>query len=185
VLGIFYPNNNGSIYVAGIILYALTCSLGGFVSARLYTQMESPVISYASRSGTTTPSPSTSFNLFSSLFSSMSSRFTSSAPSAEKTYSPAEPSNPSSILTYDHTFSSSSSLHSPAMMHLNSQSRWQWNTVLVSSLFSLPLLLVFSFVNTTALAYGVTTAVPVSSVLWVTFLVIIGKKKNFFFFFFF
>ncbi|GAM27660.1 hypothetical protein SAMD00019534_108360, partial [Acytostelium subglobosum LB1] len=39
LFGIFYPNNGGNMYVAGIILYALTSIISGFQSAKMYKNM--------------------------------------------------------------------------------------------------------------------------------------------------
>jgi hypothetical protein len=45
--------------------------------------------------------------------------------------------------------------------------KWAWNIVLTASLFAVPFLTVFSFVNTVALSYGSTTAVPFWAILTV------------------
>lgn len=37
--GTFHPENGGAVYVAAIVLYALTASIGGFVASRLYRQL--------------------------------------------------------------------------------------------------------------------------------------------------
>ena len=37
--GTFHPENGGAVYVAGIVLYALAASIGGFVASRLYRQL--------------------------------------------------------------------------------------------------------------------------------------------------
>jgi ABC-type uncharacterized transport system permease subunit len=94
LFGIFYPNNNGTIYVSGIILYALTSGLGGYISSSYYKQM-----------------------------------------GGEK---------------------------------------WQWNIVMVSALCLVPLLIAFSFVNTTALIYHTSTAVAALSVVWAIIMLLIG-----------
>jgi len=39
VAGVFAPEMSGSIYVAGIVLYALSAGISGFVSSRLFRQM--------------------------------------------------------------------------------------------------------------------------------------------------
>lgn len=83
--GMFKPNNGGSMYTAAIVLYALTSVVGGFVSARLFKQMEGE--------------------------------------------------------------------------------KWAWNIVLVASLFTGPVVLVFSFVNSVAIAYNATAAVPAGTII--------------------
>jgi len=85
IMGMFYPNNGGTLYTAAIVLYALTTVLGGFVSAYYYKQF-----------------------------------------GGEK---------------------------------------WAWNIVLVSTLYTVPVVLVFSFVNTLAIYYNATAAVPFVSIL--------------------
>ena len=40
LIGVFSPTKRGSISTAGIVMYAVTSSVGGFVSARLYKQMK-------------------------------------------------------------------------------------------------------------------------------------------------
>jgi len=39
LFGMFYPNNGGNMYTAGIILYALTSCISGFQSAKMYKNM--------------------------------------------------------------------------------------------------------------------------------------------------
>jgi hypothetical protein len=39
IVGLYYPGNQGTIYTSGVVLYALTSVLGGFVSASLYKEM--------------------------------------------------------------------------------------------------------------------------------------------------
>jgi len=39
VVGVFYPTNRGLMQTAAVVLYALTCFIGGFVSSQLYRQM--------------------------------------------------------------------------------------------------------------------------------------------------
>lgn len=111
LVGMFYPNNGGTLYTAAIILYALTsCKLkiyflfikkkivivlGGFISAFYFKQM-----------------------------------------GGEK---------------------------------------WAWNIILVSTLYSIPVFLVFSFDNTLAIIYNVTTAVPFTTILTIIF-IILGSK---------
>jgi MFS family permease len=85
IFGMFYPNNPGTMYTAGIILYALTSVIGGFVSASYFKQM-----------------------------------------GGEK---------------------------------------WAWNIVLVAALFVGPVLVVFAFLNTVAITYNATAAVPFSTIM--------------------
>jgi hypothetical protein len=93
-VGVFYTNNEGTLYTAAIVLYALTSVLGGFVSASFYKQF-----------------------------------------GGEK---------------------------------------WSWNIVLVGTLYTVPVIMVFSFVNTVAIIYNATAAVPVSSILIVIAIVVMG-----------
>jgi len=92
LMGIFYPNNNGAVYTAGVVLYALTSVVGGFTSARYYKQMGGE--------------------------------------------------------------------------------NWAWNIVLVGTLFLVPVVLVFSFVNTVALVYKATPAVPAVTIILVLILLV-------------
>jgi len=85
IFGMFYPNNPGTMYTAGIILYALTSIIGGFVSASYFKQM-----------------------------------------GGEK---------------------------------------WAWNIVLVAALFVGPVLVAFAFLNTVAISYNATAAVPFSAIM--------------------
>jgi len=85
VLGLFHPNNDGSLFTALIVLYALTSIIGGYTSCKLFTQM-----------------------------------------GGEK---------------------------------------WAWNIILVASLYSVPVLLIFAYVNTVAIVYNVTAAVPFTTIL--------------------
>jgi len=39
LVGMFYPGSGGSVFTAGIVLYALTSAIGGFVAARYYKQL--------------------------------------------------------------------------------------------------------------------------------------------------
>eukprot|EP00467_Chlorarachnion_reptans_P000344 CAMPEP_0114522410 /NCGR_PEP_ID=MMETSP0109-20121206/20724_1 /TAXON_ID=29199 /ORGANISM="Chlorarachnion reptans, Strain CCCM449" /LENGTH=590 /DNA_ID=CAMNT_0001703619 /DNA_START=67 /DNA_END=1839 /DNA_ORIENTATION=- len=39
LVGMFYPGNRGALYVAAIVLYALTASVAGYVSTDLYVQL--------------------------------------------------------------------------------------------------------------------------------------------------
>jgi len=95
VVGVFYPNNGGSLYTAAIVLYSITSVLGGFVSAYFFKQM-----------------------------------------GGEK---------------------------------------WAWNLVLVASLLFIPFLCVFSFVNTVAISYNATAAVPFGSIIIVLgILILVG-----------
>jgi len=80
VLGLYYPNNGGNMYVSAIALYALTAGLGGFVSARMYKQMNGE--------------------------------------------------------------------------------RWAWNIILSAALFVVPFVLVVSYVNSVAIYYKTTAALP-------------------------
>jgi len=50
---------------------------------------------------------------------------------------------------------------------------WAWNIVLVGTLYSVPLLVVFSYVNTVAVVYDATAAVPISTIL-VILVIIVG-----------
>jgi len=43
--------------------------------------------------------------------------------------------------------------------------KWAWNIILVASLFSVPFICVFSFVNTVAIAYKATAAVPADTIM--------------------
>jgi len=85
LLNIFYPNNDGTVFTAAIVLYALTSVIGGFVSASFFKQM-----------------------------------------GGEK---------------------------------------WAWNIVLVLTLFTAPFVAIFSFVNTAAIIYKATAAVPIDTIL--------------------
>lgn len=77
--------NDGTTYVAAIMLYAFTSALGGYVSARYYKQFGGK--------------------------------------------------------------------------------HWTWNLILVATLYTIPLLIVFAFVNTVAIVYHSTVAVPFSTIL--------------------
>ena len=110
LVGVFYPNNGGTLYTAAIVLYALTsgtafvclCNrsvLGGFVSASFYKQFNGD--------------------------------------------------------------------------------KWAWNVVLVGTLYSVPLLVVFSFVNTVAVVYEATAAVPIGSILIVLAITVGGECNRF------
>jgi len=48
--------------------------------------------------------------------------------------------------------------------------KWAWNIVLTASLYAAPFFLIFCFVNTVALSYGVTTAVPFWAIIAVLLL---------------
>lgn len=99
LVGVFYPNNGGTLYTAAIVLYALTSVLGGFVSASFYKQFNGD--------------------------------------------------------------------------------KWAWNVVLVGTLYSVPLLVVFSFVNTVAVVYEATAAVPIGSILIVLAITVgVGMPLN-------
>lgn len=39
LVGLFYPGNEGTIFTAGVVLYALTSGIGGFVAGTYYKQM--------------------------------------------------------------------------------------------------------------------------------------------------
>jgi len=92
LVGLFYPNNPGTMYTATIVLYALTAGISGFVSATLFRQM-----------------------------------------GGEK---------------------------------------WSWNIVLVIALFFVPVLLVFAYTNTVAIAYNATAAVPAETILIVLLIIV-------------
>jgi len=99
LLGVFYPGNEGNLYVAAIVLYALTSVLGGFVSASFYKQFGGDA--------------------------------------------------------------------------------WAWNIVLVGSIYTIPSVFVFSYVNTVAIFYNATNAIPISAILAVlAILVLIGFPLN-------
>jgi len=99
LIGVFYPGNDGNLYVASIVLYALTSVLGGFVSASFYKQFGGEA--------------------------------------------------------------------------------WAWNIMLVGTLYTIPSIFVFSYVNTVAIIYNATSAVPVSGILTVlAILVMVGFPLN-------
>ncbi|PRP81869.1 hypothetical protein PROFUN_08733 [Planoprotostelium fungivorum] len=99
LVGVFYPGNDGNLYVASIVLYALTSVLGGFVSASFFKQFGGE--------------------------------------------------------------------------------GWAWNIVLVGSLYTIPSIFVFSYVNTVAIIYNATNAVPVSGILTVlAILIMVGFPLN-------
>jgi len=85
LVGLFYPGSEGTMFTAGIVLYALTSVVGGFVSGSYFKQM-----------------------------------------GGEK---------------------------------------WAWNIILVSTLLTIPVTCVFAYVNTVALIYGVTAAVPFGTIM--------------------
>jgi histidinol dehydrogenase len=39
LVGFFYPGNEGGLYVACVLLYAVTASVAGYVSTTMYVQM--------------------------------------------------------------------------------------------------------------------------------------------------
>ena len=92
LLGLFYPNNPGTMYTATIILYALTSIISGYVSGSYFKQM-----------------------------------------GGEK---------------------------------------WAWNIVLVGALFFIPVLCVFAYTNTVAIAYEATAAVPATTILIILALIV-------------
>jgi len=95
LIGLFYPGSEGTIFTAGIVLYALTSVVGGFVSGSYFKQM-----------------------------------------GGEK---------------------------------------WAWNVVLVGSLLTVPVICVFAYVNTVAIMYDVTAAVPFGTIFIVlAILVFVG-----------
>eukprot|EP01118_Nematostelium_gracile_P010127 TRINITY_DN3464_c0_g1_i1.p1 TRINITY_DN3464_c0_g1~~TRINITY_DN3464_c0_g1_i1.p1 ORF type:complete len:602 (+),score=121.93 TRINITY_DN3464_c0_g1_i1:43-1806(+) len=51
--------------------------------------------------------------------------------------------------------------------------KWAWNTVLVASLFTIPFVIVFAYVNTVAIIYNVTAAVPFSAIVIVTLIILV------------
>jgi len=99
VIGLFYPGSEGTMFTAGIVLYALTSVVGGFVAASYFKQM-----------------------------------------GGEK---------------------------------------WAWNIVLVATLLTIPVICVFAYVNTVALVYGVTAAVPFGTIMIVlAILLFVGFPLN-------
>jgi len=97
--GVFYPGNEGNLYVAAIVLYALTSVLGGFVSASFYKQFGGDA--------------------------------------------------------------------------------WAWNIMLVGSLYTIPSVFVFSYVNTVAIIYEATNAVPVGAIVKIlAILILVGFPLN-------
>lgn len=85
LVGLFYPGSEGSIFTAGIVLYALSSVVGGFVAGYYFKQF-----------------------------------------GGEK---------------------------------------WAWNIVLVSTLLTIPVIVVFAYANTVAIVYDVTAAVPFGTIL--------------------
>jgi len=85
LLGLFYPNNGGNLYVAAISLYAVTAGIGGFVSGRMYKQMNGE--------------------------------------------------------------------------------RWAWSIILTATIFVVPFVLVVSYVNSVAIYYHVTAALPALTII--------------------
>eukprot|EP01114_Cavostelium_apophysatum_P016526 TRINITY_DN471_c0_g1_i1.p1 TRINITY_DN471_c0_g1~~TRINITY_DN471_c0_g1_i1.p1 ORF type:complete len:601 (+),score=153.15 TRINITY_DN471_c0_g1_i1:208-2010(+) len=92
VFGLFHPNSGDSIFTYGIILYALTSVIGGFVSARFYKQMGGE--------------------------------------------------------------------------------NWVWNIVLCATLLLVPIVAVFSYVNSVAIAYDATAAVPAKIIVVIACIVL-------------
>lgn len=90
LLGVFYPGNRGAVYSAGIIIFAFTSSIAGYISTSMYVQM-----------------------------------------GGEK---------------------------------------WASSVVLTTCLFSVPFFLTFCFVNTVAIAYGSSSALPFGTILIVLLL---------------
>lgn len=91
VLGLFNTGSGGSVFTAGIVLYALTSVFGGYISSRYYKQMGGE--------------------------------------------------------------------------------NWVWNIVLAATLLLIPIIIVFSFVNTVALVYHSTVAVPAGTIVIVLVIV--------------
>jgi hypothetical protein len=57
--------------------------------------------------------------------------------------------------------------------------KWAWNIILVATLYTIPLLIVFSFVNTVAIIYHATVAVPFLTILLILGLIVgIGFPLN-------
>ncbi len=57
--------------------------------------------------------------------------------------------------------------------------KWAWNIVLVAALFVGPILLVFAYVNTVAIAYDATSAVPFGTIMIiVAILTFVGFPLN-------
>ena len=53
---------------------------------------------------------------------------------------------------------------------------WVWNIILTSCLFSLPFFVVWSFVNTVALTYSSTQALPFTTILLILTIWLLGKR---------
>jgi len=53
--------------------------------------------------------------------------------------------------------------------------KWSWNIVLTASLYGVPFLLIFSFVNTVALVWGTTSAVPFWAIVTVLAIWLFGN----------
>lgn len=51
---------------------------------------------------------------------------------------------------------------------------WVWNIILTSCLFSVPFFVMWSFVNTVALAYSSTQALPFTTILLILFIWLLG-----------
>jgi len=99
LVGLFYPGSEGTMFTAGIVLYALTSVVGGFVAGSYFKQM-----------------------------------------GGEK---------------------------------------WAWNIVMVATLLTVPVTCVFAYVNTVALIYGVTAAVPFETIMIVlAILLFVGFPLN-------
>lgn len=99
LVGLFYPGSEGTMFTAGIVLYALTSAVGGFVAGSYFKQM-----------------------------------------GGEK---------------------------------------WAWNIVMVATLLTVPVTCVFAYVNTVALFYGVTAAVPFETIMIVlAILLFVGFPLN-------
>lgn len=56
--------------------------------------------------------------------------------------------------------------------------KWSWNIVLTASLYGVPFLLIFSFVNTVALIWGTTSAVPFWAIVTVLAIWLFGKNDT-------
>lgn len=56
--------------------------------------------------------------------------------------------------------------------------KWSWNILLCASLFAVPFLSVFAFVNSTAISYGTTTAISFLAVVTVCLILLFGSAPS-------